>query len=133
MQMASAGIVSPCQHMIMVSFALQFVIRIMFQGYFNITVIEEWVTFLAAIFLLNSKTGIWQLFKLLMALILITESLGWYLRTHGHQHENAIPFNVLMLFTDLFLIWFFAVSEWFRKERKFLFISMVIFIVLFTI
>jgi len=99
----------------------------MLSGYFNITIIEEWITFIAALILLNRRTAIWQLFKILMAVILIAETTGWYLRTHGHRHENAIPFNLLMLVTDAFLIWFFARTKWFEKERKMLSISIALF------
>ena len=101
----------------------------MLYSYFNITVTEEWLTFLVACLLLNKKTGRWQLFKLLMAVILVAETIGWYLRTHGHKHENAIPFNLLMLITDMFLIWFFVTSSWLTKERRLLSVLMVIFFV----
>ncbi len=99
----------------------------MLHGYFNIAVIEEWITFFAALIILNRKTGIWQLFKILMLVILTAETVGWYLRTHGHMHENAIPFNVLMLLTNSFLIWFFAKTKWFEAERKILFTCIAVF------
>jgi len=107
--------------------SLQLIEIRMLHGYFNITVIEEWITFFATLLLLDRKTGRWQLFKLLMAAILIAETVGWYLRTHGHQHENAIPFNVLILITDLFLIWFFTTSSLLSKEKPVLFVLMAIF------
>ena len=102
-------------------------------GYFNVTVIEEWITFFAAIVLLDKKTGRWQLFNILFALIVIAETLGWYLRTHGHQPLNAIPFNVLMLVADSFFIWFFAITTWFEKERKILLLSIVIFLLFWIV
>lgn len=105
----------------------------MLNGYFNVTVVEEWITFFAALLLLDKRTGVWRLFKILFAFILIAETTGWHLRTQGHQHENAIPFNVLMLLTDSFLIWFFAITKWFEKERKILFVSIAAFLMFWIV
>src|SRR6478736_5943772 len=100
----------------------------MVHGYFNVTVVEEWITFFAALLFLNRKTGAWQLFRLLMSFILIAETVGWYLRVNGYRQYNAMPFNVLMLLTDSFLIWFFGVTKWFEGERKILLIAVVLFL-----
>ncbi len=76
--------------------------------YFNITVTSEWLTFFAALLLLDKRTGIWQLFIPLMFLVLCTESIGWYMHVKQQIFDNALPFNILMIISNLFFIWFFS-------------------------
>ena len=92
----------------------------MIATYFNITVIAEWCTFIAAIILLNSKTKIWQLFILLLFLILCTETIGWYMHTQLKVYDNALPFNLLMLLSTIFFIWFFTKARQLKNIRKWL-------------
>lgn len=80
-------------------------------SYFNITIIAEWCSFIAAIILLDKRTKMWQLFILLLFLTLCAETIGWYLRTQQHQYRNALPFNLLMLISNSFLIWFFTKAK----------------------
>ena len=100
----------------------------MLHGYFNITVIEEWITFFAALLLLNGSMEEVAIIQAPNGGYFIGRDYRLVFKYWRHQHENAIPFNGLMLLTDLFLIWFFAVSEWFKKGKRFFFISMGIFI-----
>ncbi len=74
--------------------------------YLNITVIAEWITFFAAILLLDEKTGAWQLFIPLMFIVLCTETIGWYMHVKLKIVDNALPFNLLMILSNLFFIWF---------------------------
>lgn len=90
----------------------------MLSSYFNITVIAEWWTFIAAIFLLDKKTKVWQLFILLLFLTLCVETIGWYLRTQEHSFFNALPFNLLMLISNAFLIWFFTKARTLQKIKR---------------
>jgi len=90
------------------------------QTYFNLTVTAEWFTFLAALLLLDKKTGRWRLFILLMFLVLCTETIGWYLHVKLKLFDNALPFNVLMILSNTFFIWFFSKAELLRPVRQFL-------------
>lgn len=76
--------------------------------YLNITVIAEWLTFFAALLLLDKKTGVWQLFIPLMLLVLCAETIGWYMHVKLKIFDNALPFNVLMILSNVFFIWFFS-------------------------
>lgn len=98
-------------------------------GYFNFTVSIEWLAFIAALFILDRKTKRWQLFIVLLFLVLCTETLGWYMYTHLHISNNALPFNILMLISNVFFIWFFSNSEVFQKQKRVLFILIAGFIV----
>ena len=90
----------------------------MLSSYFNITVIAEWCAFIAAIIFLDKKTKVWQLFILLLFFTLCTETVGWYIRTQLHQFSNALPFNLLMLFSNAFLIWFFTKAKSLQKIKR---------------
>lgn len=79
--------------------------------YFNITVTAEWLTFLAALLLLDKKTGRWRLFILLLLLVLCTETAGWYMHVQLKMFDNALPFNILMIVSNAFFIWFFSRAE----------------------
>jgi len=92
----------------------------MLSDYFNITVIAEWCCFIVALILLDKKTGLWRLFILWLFLILCTETTGWYLRSQLHQYRNALPFNLLMLVSNVFLIWFFSKSKYLQRVSKLL-------------
>ncbi len=76
--------------------------------YFNITVIAEWLTFFAALLLLDKKTGFWQFFIPLMFLVLCTETIGWYMHVKLKIFDNALPFNILMILSNVFFIGFFS-------------------------
>lgn len=76
--------------------------------YFNITVTSEWLTFFAALLLLDKRTGKWRLFIPLMFLVLCTETIGWYMHVKQRVFDNALPFNILMIISNLFFIWFFS-------------------------
>lgn len=104
----------------------------MLSNYLNITVIAEWCSFIAAIFFLDKKTKIWQLFIVLLFLVLIAETTGWYLYSHLHR-PNAWPFNLLMLSSNVFFIWFFSRSVLLKKITRFLTGINILFIVFGTL
>src|SRR6185295_3514598 len=104
----------------------------MLLSYFNITVIAEWCTFMAAVFLLNKNTGIWQLFILLLFLILCTETIGWYLHNVVKRYENALPFNILMILSDSFFIWLFSRADLMKGMRRII-LYFFFFFVLFSV
>ncbi|MDB5198741.1 MAG: hypothetical protein JWO92_704 [Chitinophagaceae bacterium] len=90
----------------------------MISSYFNITIIAEWICFIAALILLHKKTKVWRLFILLLFLTLCAETTGWYMRTRHHQFHNALPFNFLMIISTTFLIWFFTKAASLQKMKK---------------
>lgn len=101
----------------------------MVNSYLNITLIAEWITFLAAIALLNKHTGQWRWFITLLALILLTETIGWYLSYVLHMRNNALPFNILMIITDCFLLWQLSGAQQLIKIKKAFYFSIVFLII----
>lgn len=81
----------------------------MLKGLFNITFTAEIITFLAAIFLLNKKTGRWQWFQPYLLLILITEIGGWYLSWKLHR-ENVWVYNIYQTINVCFCLWILSMS-----------------------
>ncbi len=115
------------------NFAQPIVIKyILVQSYLNITVIAECCTFIAAFFLLDKKTKVWQLFILLLLLTIFAETIGWYLRTQQHKTFNALPFNILMIVSNAFFIWFFTKAKTLEKIKRTL-IYLDYFFILFGI
>lgn len=98
-------------------------------SYLNITLITEWITFLAAIALLNKHTGQWRWFIALLALIVITEATGWYLSYVLHKPNNALPFNILVIIMDCFLLWQLSIAGQLIKLKKAFYISIVVLII----
>jgi len=94
-------------------------------AYFNLTVILEWITFILAILLLDKKTTVWQLFIILLFLVLCTETLGWYMIVKLKKFNNALPFNLLMLTSTSFLLWFLKRAIPSKKARPWLAISII--------
>lgn len=90
----------------------------MLSHYFNITVIAEWITFIVSINLLDKKTKAWRMFILYMLLIIITETIGWYLTWKLHEYGNALPFNINMLIDISFMIWFFTKVKYLNKIKR---------------
>jgi hypothetical protein len=106
---------------------------IMMAEYFNITVIAEWITFFAAIILLDKRTGLWQLFILLMFVTLCAETIGWYMRTQRNIFDNALPFNILMIVSNVFFIWFFSKAKTLKYIKKLLMLLIYFFAVFATV
>lgn len=98
-------------------------------SYFNFTVIIEWCTFIAAIFLLDKKTGIWRLFILFLLLGICTETVGWYMYNFLKIKYNALPFNFFMLARITFLMWFFTKAKLLKNAMKILFAGIALFLV----
>jgi len=66
----------------------------MLSSLFTTSIISEWFCFFAAIFLLNKKTGIWRLFIPFLALTLIVETSGWYIRYVLGLQQNYWVFGI---------------------------------------
>lgn len=100
----------------------------MINSYLNITVIAEWLTFIISIIVLDRKTTVWRLFILLLFLVLCTETLGWYMYNRWKISNNALPFNILMLLSNSFFMWFFSRVTVLQKIKKWLLFFMCLFI-----
>lgn len=92
----------------------------MLNNYFNVIVIAEWVTFISSLFILDSRTKEWRLFKLLLFIILCAETTGAYLTMVKKIFDNALPFNLLMLISTVFFMWFLMRAKELQKIRKWL-------------
>jgi hypothetical protein len=101
----------------------------MVNTYLNITLIAEWITFLAAIVLLKKHTGQWRWFIALLALIVTTEAIGWYLSYVLRKLNNAFPFNILMIIMYCFLLWQLSFARQLIKLKKAFYCSIVILII----
>jgi hypothetical protein len=101
--------------------------------YFNITVIAEWFTFFAALLLLDKKTDAWLLFIPLMFAVLCTETIGWYMHVKLKVLDNALPFNILMILSNAFFIWFFSNAILLHPIHKLLKWLATAFVILATI
>ncbi|MBL0356520.1 MAG: hypothetical protein IPP72_06300 [Chitinophagaceae bacterium] len=92
----------------------------MINSYLNVTVIAEWCTFIASVLLLDKKTTHWRLFIILLFLVLCTETAGWYMYNKLGMFNNALPFNILMLLSNVFFIWFFSTATALQQVKKWL-------------
>lgn len=101
----------------------------MLKNYFNITVTLEWITFFAAIILLNKSTGRWRLFIPWLFLVLIVETIGWYQSNVLKASFNAVPFNFLTIISISFFLWIMSKAGPLVKIRKYLYGGIVSFIV----
>lgn len=100
----------------------------MLSHYFNITVIAEWSAFIAALLLLDKKTTTWRFFILLLLVTIGVETIGWYMNYILKRHTNALPFNILMIGSNIFFIWLFAQTREMQKVKRVLRILMILFI-----
>lgn len=100
----------------------------MLNSYLNLTVIAEWCTFIAAVILLDKKTTRWRLFIFLLALVLCTETLGWYMYNRLQIADNALPFNILMLLSNVFFMWFFSKATLLQGAKKWILIFTGLFL-----
>lgn len=97
---------------------------------FNITVIAEYITFIAAIFLLRKKrTGLWRLFIVFLFVIVCTETSGWYEHIILKNYKNGWIFNINLLLTNTFLLWILSTAEPLQKARKKIFAVIILFMV----
>ncbi|MBS1610102.1 MAG: hypothetical protein JSS98_18435 [Bacteroidetes bacterium] len=88
---------------------------------FNVVVTAEYITFIAAIFLLYKKqTGIWRFFIPLLFLIVCVETYGWYARYFLNK-SNALVFNLNMVVTVSFMLWVLSTAAISQKIRRFIF------------
>jgi len=89
----------------------------MLAAYFNMTGIAEWCAFIASIFLLKKRTGIWRLFILFLLFTIIVETIGWHAHFYLQKNNNWI-FNILLLVALPFLIWIFAKEPMAKTKTK---------------
>ncbi len=87
----------------------------MLTSLFNITVISEWVAFIAALLLLNKKTTIWRLFIIVLFITVLAETVGWYIAYFSGKN-NAWVFNLLLIITETFFIWMLTIANAFGKR-----------------
>ncbi len=90
----------------------------MLDGYFNVTIVAEWLAFIASFILLDRKTGIWRLFKVFLFLTLCTETIGWYMNFILKKFNNTLPFNLLLIISISFFISVFSSANPLKKERR---------------
>ena len=102
----------------------------MINSYFDITMIAEWSAFIMSLILLDRKTTIWQIFKLLMLLTVGVESAGWYMHTIAKKDNNTFPFNILMILSLSFFIWLFSTAILKRRVKHILQFSATFFFIL---
>jgi hypothetical protein len=96
---------------------------------FNLTVISEWLAFIAAILWLGKKTTIWRLFIPIIFITICGESGGWALIHIFKSRSNGWVFNINLIINVLFSIWLFAHAEPLQKIKKKLIGTMIGFIV----
>ena len=101
----------------------------MLETYFNITVIAEWCTFIAAFILLNKRTDKWRLFIPLLFLILCVETIGWYQSNITKIQGNSTPFNFLMIISISFFLWLMAQAKPMVSLKKYFYGVIFSFIV----
>ncbi|HNP21778.1 MAG TPA: hypothetical protein PKM63_22310 [Panacibacter sp.] len=101
----------------------------MLQTYFNITVAAEWVAFIAALLLLNKSTGNWRLFIPWLFFVLCIETIGWYKTNVLHIRGNSLPFNINIIVSDVFLLWFLTTSPQIYGKRQYFYRAIAAFVV----
>jgi len=101
----------------------------MINSYLNVTVIAEWITFIASVLLLDKRTTRWRLFIVLLFLVLCTETTGWYFINRLHIYNNALPFNILMLGSNIFFMWFFSKEALIQRTKKLLAFLGILFLI----
>jgi len=86
-------------------------------SFFHLTNIAELCALFAGIWLLRRDRSSWLLFIPQLLLTILVELTGWYLNTYMHIRQNALPFNILMLITISFYMWFFRQETLFAANR----------------
>ncbi len=94
---------------------------------FNITFTAECVVFLASIFLLDKKTGIWRLFILFLLLTLVTEIIGWWLTSFAHKSNNSWVYNILLIISGIFTLYIIKHADPVVRIGSFLNIGVIFF------
>lgn len=95
---------------------------------FNFVVTAEFITFIAAIFLLRKKrTGIWRLFIALFVVTILTETIGWYWNHFLHK-PNGWIFNINLVITIVFLLWMLSTAEPVRKTARVIYAVIIFFV-----
>ncbi|HEY1870147.1 MAG TPA: hypothetical protein VGG71_03770 [Chitinophagaceae bacterium] len=98
-------------------------------GYlFNFTFIAECIAFLAALYLLDKKTGTWRLFIPFLSVTLVVETIGWYLIDKSRPSNNNWIYNILLLFNGIFTFWILSKADPLVKARRYLLICLSVFI-----
>jgi hypothetical protein len=100
----------------------------MLTSYFNITTIAEWSATLAAILLLNKKTGVWRLFIPYLLLTLAAERLGWYVIHVLKLETNVVVFSVRMIISNVFLLWLLTHAKPLANIKKWLYVVICVYL-----
>ena len=96
---------------------------------FNFIVTIEYLSLVAAIFLLHNKhIGKWRLFIPMLIIIVFAETLGWYFRYFLRQ-SNAWIFNLNMIITICFVLWMLSNAPMPTAVQKIIRILAGIFVV----
>jgi len=77
----------------------------MLASLFNLSVVLEWITLIAALLLLTKKTGVWRLFILFLLLTICVETAGWFMHYIAGINNNRLLFNVFNIIANSFCIW----------------------------
>lgn len=85
---------------------------------FNITFITECIGLIASLFLLDYKTGYWQLFKLFLFIIVSVESAGWYISHAAASANNSWIYNLLLIISGAFTLWIIHTSEPLENRKQ---------------
>ena len=94
---------------------------------FNTVVAAECITFIAAILLLHKKRiGVWRLFIALFALIVLAETAGCFMYDILGKHNHWV-YNINMILTDIFIFWILSTANSLQKERKAIYIVIILF------
>ena len=99
-------------------------------AFFNITIIAELTTFVASLYLLDKKTTVWRLFIPWLFLVLLTETAGWYIANILRIRSNALLYNILLLISSAFFLWFLnrkVVPEKIKKAFSLIIVSFILF------
>ena len=87
----------------------------MLTGFFNITIVAELLTFLAALLLLHQFTKPWSYFRIMLFLTLATELTGWYMTWKLGMRNNAWMYNLLLCVRGCFTLWMLSTSGYWKK------------------
>lgn len=96
--------------------------------YFNTTVIAEWIALIFSFLLLFRQTGRWRLFIPFMILTVSIEWVGWYSQKFAPNHSNALPYNIYLIISTSFLLWFLSNYEYLAKVRKMIWYVIFVFV-----
>ena len=96
---------------------------------FNTVVSAEYITFVAALFLLSPKRiGIWRLFIPLLFICILAETTGWYQNYFLGINDNALVFNLNYILNTCFTLWMISTAAPLKRFAKRLRLSILLFL-----